>query len=268
MDAERKLIGSHEFWLVGQLQLRRTATGQLEEYSHKFDSSVQTNAHAEGPFCSFSLPHAPRAAGVYAVEVAGELKYVGECENLASRFSSTGYGQIAPRNCHSDGQSTNCKLNSRIVAAAKEGRSTAVWFHPTAEYKAVEKVIIDSLSPPWNGRERVVRPQAPHPLQTQRASRPKPAAADGRGRPPTTADFKLAIARLLQEASREGRTAVSIQAGELHRLVGGYPQPHNRMPMCCAAMRASMTAGDRFVQQPPKGNGASLTIEYRISGRD
>lgn len=261
MDAERKSIGGIEFWSVGVLQLRRTATGQLEEYAHYFDTSVRTNAYAEGPFCSFSLPHAPRAAGVYAIEVAGELKYVGECENLASRFSAAGYGQISPRNCHSDGQSTNCKLNARILAATKEGKPTAVWFHPTPKYKLVEKDLIRNLSPPWNGREPYESGVA---MRSKRKDSDQPLPKLYEGSPPTTEDFREAITELLEAASVEGKTSISIEARELHRLVGGYPKPHNRMPMCCAAMRAAMEDNDRFIHQPPKGNGASLKIEYRF----
>lgn len=261
MDAERKSIGAIEFWLVGVLQLRRTATGQLEEYTHHFDTSVRTNAHSEGPFCSFSLPHAPRAAGVYAIEVAGELKYVGECENLASRFSATGYGQIAPRNCHIDGQSTNCKLNARILVAAKEGKPASVWFHPTPQFKVVEKDIIRDLSPPWNGRESR-EPRVAMPSKRKGPDQSLPNICEGS--PPTTADFREAITELLQVASVEGKTSITIEASELHRLVGGYPKPYNRMPMCCAAMRAAMEDYDWVIYQPPKGNGASLKIEYRF----
>jgi hypothetical protein len=92
------MIGGVEFWLVGQLQLRRTPTGQLVEYSHVLVEGIRINACATGPFCHFSLPQAPRAAGVYAICIDGDLKYVGECEDLAGRFSSTGYGKISPRN--------------------------------------------------------------------------------------------------------------------------------------------------------------------------
>lgn len=261
MDAERKLIGGFEFWLVGSLQLRRTATGKIEEYNHHFDTSVRTNAYAEGPFCSFSLPHAPRAEGVYVIEVAGELRYVGECESLVSRFSAAGYGQIAPRNCHSDGQSTNCKLNARILAAAKDGKSTEVWSHPTSEYKSVERSLILDLAPSWNGRKPRESKVAMRSLRKDMDQAPLKL---DEGLPPTASDFKVTIEGLLQVASAEGRAAVSIEAGDLHRLVGGYPKPHNRMPMCCAAMRSSMKDNDRFIHQPPKGNGASLKIEYRF----
>ena len=42
--------------------------------------------------------------------------------------------------------------------------------------------------------------------------------------------------------------------------VGGYPGQNHRMPMCCAVMRSEMSAGDAILQEPPKKQGASLTI--------
>lgn len=34
--------------------------------------------------------------------------------------------------------------------------------------------------------------------------------------------------------------------------------------MCCNAMRELMQAGDRIIEQPTKGNGTRVTIEYCI----
>ncbi len=70
--AIRSLEGS-DFWLVGPLQLRRTANGLLDEYSHELTPAVRPNEHATGPFCVFSLSAAPKAAGVYAIFVGGDL---------------------------------------------------------------------------------------------------------------------------------------------------------------------------------------------------
>ncbi len=115
--ADSRSLAGHEFWLVGSLQVRRTAEGLLEEYSHLFDPMVRTNAYGAGPFCHMGLPVAPRAAGVYSVFIDGKLRYIGECQNLAERFGPRGYGHIHPRNCHHDGQSTNCKINARVLEA-------------------------------------------------------------------------------------------------------------------------------------------------------
>ena len=57
-----------------------------------------------------------------------------------------------------------------------------------------------------------------------------------------------------------------MKAGELHQAVGGYPGPDARMPNCCSVMRSVLREkGGVIVYQPPKGNGASLTIRYQLA---
>lgn len=57
---------------------------------------------------------------------------------------------------------------------------------------------------------------------------------------------------------------MDVNAGELHRRVGGYPGSNHRMPVSCEVMRSAMgsDAGDIVLSQPPKGDGATLTIRY------
>jgi hypothetical protein len=136
MKAKTQIFAGHKFWLVGSLDLQRTATGELFEYFPELPNNVRGNRHAEGPFCKFGLPAALNAEGVYAVVVDDDLKYIGECVGLAARFGPGGYGLITQRNLHHDGQSTNSKLNSRILAAAKSGAIALVWFHSTTDRKA------------------------------------------------------------------------------------------------------------------------------------
>lgn len=58
---------------------------------------------------------------------------------------------------------------------------------------------------------------------------------------------------------------IDINAGELHRRVGGYPGPDHRMPACCAVLRSEMVDDeDRVVQEPQKRQGASLTVRYQL----
>ncbi len=59
----------------------------------------------------------------------------------------------------------------------------------------------------------------------------------------------------------------AIPPGELHRAVGGYPGPSHKVPVCCRAMRSAMENGDREIESPPSGSGASLTVEYRLPQR-
>jgi 5-methylcytosine-specific restriction protein A len=77
-------------------------------------------------------------------------------------------------------------------------------------------------------------------------------------------DFYGELQEIFFSAEKQGLSKISVNSGELHRRVGGYPGPNHRMPSCCSAMRSVMRYGDRITQSPPKGNGASLTIEYQL----
>ncbi len=77
-------------------------------------------------------------------------------------------------------------------------------------------------------------------------------------------DFRRALVALKEAARKEGLTRLEITAGELHRIVGGYPGHDHRMPVCCSVMRQEMGRGDEVLDEPPKGAGASLTIAYLL----
>jgi 5-methylcytosine-specific restriction protein A len=70
--------------------------------------------------------------------------------------------------------------------------------------------------------------------------------------------------RMMNEAMHEGLGTVEINAGELHRRVGSYPDPNHRMPACCAVMRGAFSpdAGDIILEDPLSGVGATLTIRF------
>jgi hypothetical protein len=261
MRAVTRLILGYEFWLVGELVIERDAHGRLLQYSHALPPDVRPNPFSAGPFCRFGLSAAPHAAGVYAIIVDGTIQYIGECVDLAKRFGSTGYGLISPRNCHHDGQSTNCRLNSRVLAAAATGVASEVWFRLSDDRHALEASLIAELGPAWNARRESVPigPGARRPQNT-------PAPAEGaRGTTKRSRnEFRDKLDEQLVAAERTNGASVRIRAGDLHRAIGGYPGPRHRMPSCCAAMRAAMQAGDRIVQQPPKGDGASLIVEYQV----
>jgi hypothetical protein len=81
---------------------------------------------------------------------------------------------------------------------------------------------------------------------------------------PTAADFRMEMYRMMYEAMTAGENAVEINSGELHTRIGGYPGANHRMPICCAVMRGAYAqdAGDVIVEEPPSGQGATLTIRY------
>lgn len=78
-------------------------------------------------------------------------------------------------------------------------------------------------------------------------------------------DFRLELNAMIERAKRQGRPHVEVNAGELHRVIGGYPSDGaHRMPVCCEVMLSEMQVGDEIVFQSPQGKGASLTIRYRM----
>lgn len=83
---------------------------------------------------------------------------------------------------------------------------------------------------------------------------------------PTAEDFSNELFRMMAEAGKAGDEFVEIEAGELHRRVGGYPGRDHRMPNCCRVMREqlSLDDGDAVISEPPSGQGASLAIRYRL----
>lgn len=81
---------------------------------------------------------------------------------------------------------------------------------------------------------------------------------------PTAADFRRALYEAFDTAAHSGEPSITINAGVLHRTLGGYPGPGHRMPICCSVMREMMGQDDVLIASPPQGNGARLTVEYHI----
>jgi hypothetical protein len=82
---------------------------------------------------------------------------------------------------------------------------------------------------------------------------------------PAAEEFKTELHRMMLEGIRAGRTTIDITAGELHKRLGNYPDPHkHRMPVCCCVMKEAISpeSGDKVLNEPPSGQGSSLTIRY------
>lgn len=85
---------------------------------------------------------------------------------------------------------------------------------------------------------------------------------------PSVDDFKKEIREQIRRAANQGRPHVEINAGELHRVVGGYPPKageHHAMPSCCEALRSEFAQRrDEIVFETDSGKSASLTIRYLL----
>src|SRR5690348_7573317 len=82
----------------------------------------------------------------------------------------------------------------------------------------------------------------------------------------TPIEIRAKLKLIIIQAKKQGRPHVEVNAGEFHRMIGGYPpkrgQSH-RMPMVCAAMREELARGKaEVIHRPARGQGASLTVRY------
>jgi hypothetical protein len=83
---------------------------------------------------------------------------------------------------------------------------------------------------------------------------------------PTAEDFRHELFRIFEAAQSSGSDFVEINAGALHRRLGGYPGIDSRMPDCCHVMKAQLALdnGDVVVNEPLSGQGGTLTVRYRL----
>lgn len=84
---------------------------------------------------------------------------------------------------------------------------------------------------------------------------------------PTMDDFREELKAYFMWGKLQQMSSIVIKAGDLHRSVGGYPTPFNRMTMCCNAMYQEQSSGDQIVERPNKGYGATLAIKYQLPRR-
>jgi hypothetical protein len=85
---------------------------------------------------------------------------------------------------------------------------------------------------------------------------------------PTAEDFRRELFQMMADAQKGGRQFVEISARELHDRVGPPLRRNRRMPNCCRVMKARATDyGDVIVNEPPSGQGPTLTIRYRLPRR-
>lgn len=82
---------------------------------------------------------------------------------------------------------------------------------------------------------------------------------------PKAVDFRSELRRQLSQSQKRLLPHVDINAGELHRDVGGYPGPGHGMPNCCQVMKGEMRTGDTIVGgKQLRSAGAALTIRYLL----
>lgn len=117
--------------------------------------NIRVNKYGRGPFCFFSIPsHDSNKSGVYFIFENNTLRYIGETENLGSRFNN-GYGTIDFRNCLHDGQSTNCRINFLILESYQRENRIYLYFYETINRKNLETTLLKKYQTLWNKKQNV-----------------------------------------------------------------------------------------------------------------
>jgi hypothetical protein len=85
---------------------------------------------------------------------------------------------------------------------------------------------------------------------------------------PSTDDFRTELAAQIDRAVKQGRSHIEINAGELHRTVGGYPPrvgESHAMPTCCNVMRQEFRKGNaEIIHETDSGQAPALTIRCHL----
>ena len=77
-------------------------------------------------------------------------------------------------------------------------------------------------------------------------------------------EFRVELIRRLDRARQFGVSHLDVNAGELHRYVGGYPARVHAMPLCAAVMMVERRPGDEILVSAGPGREEVLTIRYRL----
>jgi len=110
------------------------------------------NRHGDRIYCEFRLGDRSVGPlkGLYCFVVGDDLRYIGKSIDSFAKRINQGYGQIHPKNCYRDGQSTNCHLNALIAEVANE---VSLYLHPMVDDEAIKRaecILITNYNPDWN----------------------------------------------------------------------------------------------------------------------
>ena len=110
-----------------------------------------------------------------------------------------------------------------------------------------EKVVLELL-----GRIQTLEEQVATLMSKQESGKEEPKM--------TTTEIKAYIEEQKRIAREAGKTELVLKSGDLHNDL----ELKQRHPQVCNAMRQCMNAEDVILYQPPKGNGTTLQIKYKL----
>ena len=150
-----RMWAARRFRRSARIEPVRSAEGEPEVTQHFTAPAPTLNRYGHLPFCCFPPPDLPRTSGVYVLTVDDEPAYVGKAQDLRKAWSDTGFARIFFANCFkktkttNQGQSTHCRVNHRILCAARDRRAIHLWIHETADRDSLKERLIAELRPPW-----------------------------------------------------------------------------------------------------------------------
>jgi hypothetical protein len=79
---------------------------------------------------------------------------------------------------------------------------------------------------------------------------------------PSFDHFRQELRAQFDRAEKRRAKNIVVNSGELHRVVGGYPGPNERIQTCCEVMKEEMKSGD--MGDLDNCRGAALIIRYQL----
>jgi hypothetical protein len=139
---------------ICEIKPEKDERGEYREYEYSShcvnEHELDLHPYGKGPFCRFSIPSLYYGlSGVYFIFENDDLRYIGQCSNLETRFNE-GYGVIHRRNCLTGGQQTNCRINHLILEKKRIGSQISLYFLKTKSRNECENRLISFYNPPWN----------------------------------------------------------------------------------------------------------------------
>jgi hypothetical protein len=110
------------------------------------------NQYGDEHYSKFLIsdPNVLNKQGLYLYCINEEVKYIGKSTDTFEKRINNGYGNISPKNCYLDGQSTNCHINSLITANKDKIKLYLLPLTDVNEINETEKYLIQYYKPEWN----------------------------------------------------------------------------------------------------------------------
>jgi hypothetical protein len=110
------------------------------------------NKYGDEQYCKFKIldKSVLNKKGVYSYVLNGTIMYIGRCKDSFYQRINIGYGNISPKNCYLNGQSTNCHINSIINQFSDKIELWVAEYDDDSIISNMEVQLIKQYKPEWN----------------------------------------------------------------------------------------------------------------------